>query len=113
MFDWQKAFKNKNTNEMTRIITDTLMNIFNNFIPHKTKKFHCKHSEWMNSFIISSLKKRTKYNESCYKNPSDYNKDLLNSQANECTRLVIQAKEKHIAKMSAKLDNPDTAPKTY
>ena len=34
MFDWQKAFKNKNTNEMTRILTDTLMNIFKNFIPH-------------------------------------------------------------------------------
>ena len=28
-------------------------------------------------------------------------------------RLIIQAKEKHIAKMSAKLDNPNTAPKTY
>ena len=52
MFDWQKSFKNKNTNEMTRIITDTLMNIFNNFIPHKTKKNDYTHSEWMNSFII-------------------------------------------------------------
>ena len=34
MFDCHKAFKNKNTNEMTRILTDTLMNIFKNFIPH-------------------------------------------------------------------------------
>ena len=45
MFDWQKRFKNKNTNEMTRILTDTLMNIFKNFIPHKTKKFDCKYTE--------------------------------------------------------------------
>ena len=56
--------------------------------------------------IISSRKKRTKYTRIFYKNPTDYNKDLLNNQANECTRLIIQAKEKHIAKMSAKLDNP-------
>ena len=28
-------------------------------------------------------------------------------------RLIIQAKEKRITKMSAKLDNPNTAPKTY
>ena len=28
-------------------------------------------------------------------------------------RLIIQAKEKHITKMSAKLDNPNAAPKTY
>ena len=109
MFDWQKAFKNKNTNEMTRILTNTLMNIFKNFIPHKTKKFGCKYPEWMNSFI-SSLEKRTNYTKKFYKNPSDYNKDLLNNQENECSRLIIQAKEKHLAKISAKLHNPNTAP---
>ena len=50
--------------------------------------------------------KRAKYTKRFYKN-------LLNNQANECTRFVIQAKEKHIAKISAKLVNPNTAPKTY
>ena len=48
MFDLQKVFKNKNTNEKTRILTDSLMNIFKNFIPHKTNKFDCKYPEWMN-----------------------------------------------------------------
>ena len=38
MFDWQKVDKKKNTNEKTSILTDTLMNIFQNFISHKTKK---------------------------------------------------------------------------
>ena len=61
MFDWHKAFKSKNTNEMTRILTDTLMNIFKNFILHKTEKFDCKYPEWMNSFV-SSLKKKKKKN---------------------------------------------------
>ena len=58
MFDWHKALKNKNTNEMPKILTDTFMNIFKNFIPRKTKKFDCKYSEWMDSFIISSLQKK-------------------------------------------------------
>ena len=89
------------------MLTDSLMNIFKNFIPHKTKKFDRKYPEWMNSFIISSLKKWTKYTKRFYKNPTDYNKDLLNNQANEYTG-VIQAKEKH---MSAKLDNSNTAQK--
>ena len=65
----------------------------------------------MNSLFL--LERRTKYTKRFYKNPSDYNKDLLNNQVNECTRLVIQAKEKHVVKISAKLDNPNTAPKTY
>ena len=84
MFDWHKAFKNKNTNEMTSILlTDTLMNIFKHFIPHKTKRCDCKYLEWNNSFIISSLKKRTKYTKRFHKNPSDYHKDLLNNQTKE------------------------------
>ena len=57
MFDWHKAFKNKNTNKMTRILTDTLMNIVKNLILHKTKKFHCKYPEWMNSLLFLLGKK--------------------------------------------------------
>ena len=66
----------------------------------------------MDELIYYFLKKRTKYTKNFDENPSDYNKDLLNNQANECMRLIIQAKEKHITKMSAKLDKPNTAPKT-
>ena len=35
------------------------------------------------------------------------------STANECTRLIIAAKEKHLTRLSAKLEDPSTAPKTY
>ena len=36
------------------------MDVFANFIPHKTRKFNCKSPEWINKFIILSLNKRTK-----------------------------------------------------
>ena len=93
MFDWHKAFKNKNTNEMTRILTDTLINIFKNLIPHKTKKFDCKYPEQMNSFIISSLKKRTKYTKKFYKNSTDYNKNLLDNQKTNVRGLLSKQKK--------------------
>ena len=96
---------------MTSILTSALMNIFKSFIPHKTKKFDSKYPEWIKSFIISSLKKRTNYTKRFYKNPSGYNKNILNNQGSESARLIIQAKETHIAKLSAKLDNPSTASK--
>ena len=48
-----------------------------------------------------------------YRNPSDYNKETLINQPNECTKLIIEAKQNNIAKMSSKLDSPDTASKTY
>ena len=48
-----------------------------------------------------------------YRNPSEYNKETLLNQVNKCTKLIIEAKQNYIAKMSSKLDCPDTASKTY
>ena len=48
-----------------------------------------------------------------YRNPSKYNKETLLNQANECTKLIIEAKQNYIAKTSSNLDCPDTASKTY
>ena len=38
---------------------------------------------------------------------------MLLHQVSECTKLIIEAKDKHLAKLSSKLDNHDTVPKTY
>ena len=58
MFDWQKAFENKNTNEMTRILTDTLMNIFKNFIPHKLKKLTVNIQKGGGAHLLFLLRKK-------------------------------------------------------
>ena len=112
-FDWPKAFRNKNANESCKLLTDTLMNISINYIPDKTKKFDCKTPDWMNTLIISAPKKRSILVKRYYRNPSEYNKETLINQSNECTKLIIEAKQNYIAKMSSKLDCPDTASKTY
>ena len=36
---------------------------------------------------------------------------MLLDHVSECAKLIIEAKDKHLAKLSSKLDNPDTAPK--
>ena len=38
---------------------------------------------------------------------------MLLHQVSECTKLIVEAKDKHLAKLRSKLDNPDTDPKTY
>ena len=49
-----------------------------------------------------------------YRNPSGYNNETLLNQANECTKLIIEAKQNNISKVSSKLDCClDTASKTY
>ena len=44
-FDWARAFQNQICNEQCRILSETLLNIFRNFIPHKIKKFDYKTPE--------------------------------------------------------------------
>ena len=59
------------------------------------------------------LKKRSKLTIRYYANPTDYNEEMLLYQVSEYTKLIVEAKDKHLAKLSSKLDNPDTAPKSY
>ena len=56
-FYWSKSFLRRNANEKCKIPTDVLLNVFKNYIPHKTQKFDYKTPDWMNKSITSSLKK--------------------------------------------------------
>ena len=67
-FDWARAFQNQNCNEQCKILSETLLNIFRNFIPHKVKKFDYKTPEWINKSIRLSLKKRTKLTKKYHMN---------------------------------------------
>ena len=58
-------------------------------------------------------KKRSILVKRYYKNPTEYNKEILINQSNEYTNFIIEAKQNYMAKMSSKLDCPDTASKTY
>ena len=46
-------------------------------------------------------------------NPTVINKEALDIQRQECTSLMNEPKDRYIAEMSAKLDNPKSVPKTY
>ena len=46
-------------------------------------------------------------------NPTVSNKEVLDIQSQECTLLINESKDRYIAKMSPKLDNSKSVPKTY
>ena len=67
----------------------------------------------MNRLITLSFKKRSRLTKRYYAKPTIRNKEMLLHQVSECTKLIVEAKDKHLAKLRSKLDNPDTAPETY
>ena len=112
-FYWTRASQNRNCNEKCKILSEKLLNIFHNFIPHKIKEFDYKTPEWINRSIKLFLKKRSKLTERYHSNPTANNKETVDFQAKVCTSLIIESKGRFIAKMSAKLDNLKTVSKTY
>ena len=62
----------------------------------------------MNKSIIS-LEKSSKLAKLYYSNTYEYINEGLIEQIN----VLIEVKEQNISNMSAKLDNPNTIPKTY
>ena len=73
MFNWDRAFKNSNVNDMVDICTKTIYNILSNFIPHQTITIDDKDPPWFNTKIKSLLQEKNKI----YKN---VRKDRNNTQ---------------------------------
>ena len=91
VFNWDMALQNKDLNEKIKILNESLLNIFDKFIPNKISKFDYKKPLWMNKITLLS-KKRSKLTKKYYDDPTDHNKNLLVNTANEGTRLIIAAK---------------------
>ena len=76
------AFQNKDINDKIKILNETLLSIFNNFIPNKISKFDYKKSVEMKKEI---LKKRSKLDDRAVSNFAEKT-ELFNSYvASQCT----------------------------
>ena len=69
-----------------------IMNIFRNYIPHKTKKLDYKTPEWMNTLIIYALKQCSILVKRYYRNRPEKHKETLLNQVNDCTKHIIETK---------------------
>ena len=88
-----------------------LLNIVRYFIPKKIIKFDYKYPNWMNPKIFSSLRNRSKLTKRYYSNPTEENKNLLTAKSNECSNMIVEAKEKYTKKLIKRLDDPSMMPK--
>ena len=107
------VFSNKTTDEKVKSLNNILLNIFRNFIPNKVIKFDYKYPNWMNPKIISPLRNTSKLAKRYYSNPTEENKNFLTAKPNECSKMIIEAKERYTNKLSKKLDDPSTMPQAH
>ena len=64
--------------------------------------------------VKSKLRERSNLVKLYYKNgKKDTELEKALTKSNECTEIILAAKEKYINELSKKPNNPETAPKTY
>ena len=69
------------TSLATKILNNTLLNIFRNFIPNKVIKVDYTYPKWMSPKIISSLGNRSKSTKKHCSNSTEENKNLLTTKS--------------------------------
>ena len=97
--------QNKNSKKKIKILTETLMDIFNNCISSKTAKFDFKKPAWMSKEIFSYWKRSATTLQIIIK--------IYCLIQQLYARLYMAAKEKNLNQLSAQCKDPKTNSKTY
>ena len=91
---WLGLLKIEIATKKCEISSETLLNAFHNFVPHKINKFDYRTPEWINKLIKLSLKRRSKLTKRHHHSLTANNNEALHTQAKERTSLIIESKER-------------------
>ena len=71
LFNWEKAFESLSIYEKVGLLSNTLLNIFRNYIPNKIVKCSYRDPLWITKQIKSELKTRSKITKEYYMKGQD------------------------------------------
>ena len=102
-FNWEKAFDGKDIHAQVALFNETLLNIFSNFIPNRTKTFTYSDPPWMTEDIKNKIKLKNNLYCQCMKHQTQISSFLkVEDLCIEITNLIIKSKEKYYQRNNAK-----------
>ena len=113
-FQWEKSFQNMNVNDMVHLFNRTIKNILHNFIPHETITCDDRDPPWINSSIRRLIQDKNEAYKR-FKRSNNNNQYFENFQSlqNLLGVSIEASKERYYSRLSMKLMEPSTSPKTY
>ena len=94
--------------------TKTLLNIIQNFIPHKTIICDDRNPPWINKEIKKlMLEKNWVFKSYCYSHKSMFLFEKFKALQYQLNISIEESKEKYYTKLSSRLADPLTSPNTY
>ena len=110
-FNWEQAFDGK---DIRAFFGETLLNIFSNFIPNRTKTFTYSDPPWMTEDIKNKIKLKNNLYCQCMKHQTQIRSLLkVEDLRIEISNLITKSKEKYYQRINAKLNDPSLSNKTY
>ena len=102
-FNWEKAFDGKDIHAQVALFNETLLNIFSNFIPNRTKTFTYSDPPWMTEDIKNKIKFKNHLYCQCMKHQTQISSFLkVEDLCIEITNLITKSKEKYYQCNNAK-----------
>ena len=113
-FNWVGVLRNLDTNAQVELFTETLLNIFRNFIPHKIITCNYKDPPWITNDLKSMLRKKNRlYKKFIMNGRNEIDKQSLNQYSLRCSELISASKNRHFNNLGKKLDDPLLGPKAF
>ena len=113
-FDWERHLGNLDPDTQAEFFTETLLNIFSNYIPNKELKVRPREPPWMNREVKNALLKNKRLYAKFVRNGRrDDLKDAVQKSREQVGRLIDGAKEAYFTRLGESLCNPTIGPKKY
>ena len=112
--NWERLFDKKDVNSQVLKLNETILNVFENFVPSKYVTIDDKDPVWMNETIKSKIKIKNKIFKQYIQNgrfASDFL--FLESLITEINELISSTKTLYYENLAKKLNNPLLQAKTY
>ena len=113
-FGLLRALSNVNVNEKVYIFTKTLLNTIQNVIPHETIVCDDRDPPWINKEIKKlMIEKNLVFKSYCCSNRNMFLLEKFKALQYQFHISIEESKEKYYTKLSSRLADPLTSPKTY
>ena len=112
-FDWLRALSNVNADEKVYFFIKTLLNIIQTFIPHEIIICDDRDPPWINKEIKKLMvEKSLAFKSYCCSNKSMFLLKKFKALQYQLNISIEESKEKYYTKLSSRLADPLTSPKT-
>ena len=114
MIDWDIFFEGRDINGQVSLLTETLLNIFSNFVPNKIITVKNKDSVWMTAGVKQLLLQKAKIYERYVKNGrTEEDFETLSAAQSRCKKAIKDAKKSYYTRLANSLNDPSLASKKY